>query len=402
MKKQLIIIGGGAAGFFTAINAAEQCDQLAITIIEQNKESLNKVRISGGGRCNVTNTCSDPKILASNYPRGHKALIGPFHTFNSADTVQWFEYRGVELKSESDGRMFPLSDQSSTIIDCFHELCKVHNITIKLSEKVLDFKYSEDHWTITTNKGGYTADYIMVATGSSTTFWNHLAKLGHKIVAPVPSLFTFNTKDTRLRDLSGLSVANLEVSISDSKITTNGPLLITHWGVSGPAILKASAWAARHLHECNYKFTISIDWLPTMDLENWKSLKIEMGNKFVLSNAIILPQRLWKSLLSGQIKEDQRWSDLSNVKLEEIYKLLKYSIFEINGKSTFKEEFVTAGGVDLDEINFKSFSSKLHPTMYLAGEIIDIDAVTGGFNFQAAWTGGYLAAMDIGKKAGLR
>jgi len=398
LKKKLIIIGGGAAGYFTAINAAEQSDQLDITIIEQNKESLNKVRISGGGRCNVTNTCSDPKILAGNYPRGNKALIGPFHSFNSADTVQWFEDRGVELKAEADGRMFPVSDQSSTVIDCFHELCKVHNITIKLSEKVVVFQFVNDQWHISTNKSKYKGDFIMIAAGSSTTFWNHLSNLGHKIVPPVPSLFTFNTKDTRLRDLSGLSVANVEVSISDTKIITNGPLLITHWGMSGPAILKASAWAARHLYDCNYKFTISIDWLPTMDAEKWKALKIEMGNKFVLSNAITLPQRLWKSILSGHVKEDQRWSDLSNVKLEEIYNLLKYSIFDINGKSTFKEEFVTAGGVDLDEVNFKSFSSKLHPRMYLAGEILDIDAVTGGFNFQAAWTGGYLAAMDIVKR----
>jgi hypothetical protein len=397
----VVIVGGGAAGFFTAINLAEMKPDAKIIILEQSKESLSKVRISGGGRCNVSHACFDVKELINNYPRGNKELLGPFNRFNCSSTMDWFEQRGVALKIEDDGRVFPISDDSMSIVNCLHNLTRKHRIFIRYSSKVKNIKKMEDSsWIITFDEQKVTCKYTVITTGSSPFVWDLLKNLNHTIIHPVPSLFTFHINDQRINGLMGLSVNNVTLQINDSTIITNGPLLITHWGMSGPAILKASAWGARLLAEKKYNFEIIIDWLPHISVDDIFQLKISMATKSVLSNPLYsIPNRLWKSLLaSNTIGEKIKWADLSKIQLHDLIQALKNCHFQVMGKSTFKDEFVTSGGVDLKEIDFKHFVSRKHGSMYLAGEVLNIDAVTGGFNFQAAWTGAYIAASSLAER----
>ncbi|HIB38574.1 NAD(P)/FAD-dependent oxidoreductase [Mesonia sp.] len=401
-EREVLIIGGGAAGFFTAINLAEANPDLKITILERGKEVLTKVRISGGGRCNVTHAEFIPKELSKNYPRGEKELLGPFHQFMTGDTIAWFDERGIELKTEEDGRMFPITDSSETIIDCFLAETERLNIEIKTGHSVQDIQQNNDRWLVKTSKGDFTADQLVMATGSNPKIWKLLEKLGHQIVQPVPSLFTFNIQDHRIKDLAGISTF-AHLKILDEKLESDGPLLITHWGLSGPGILKLSAWGARILEARNYHFKIQVNWLGYTTAEEIsekiKRLKHKFAKQQLTTHAQFkLPKRLWLSLLkAAKFPEDQKWAELSNKQIQKLAQELTQCQLTVNGKSTFKEEFVTAGGVDLKEINFKTFESKLHPKLYLAGEILNIDAITGGFNFQNAWTGGFLAAQAIAK-----
>ncbi|WP_035715747.1 NAD(P)/FAD-dependent oxidoreductase [Christiangramia echinicola] len=396
----IIIVGGGAAGFFTAINAAENNPDLKILILERGKEVLTKVRVSGGGRCNVTHAEFIPAELVKKYPRGEKELRGPFHKFMTGDTIAWFGERGIELKTEEDGRMFPVTDSSHTIIDCFTRECKRLNIKVQTGHSLKKFKRPDDLWVLETNSGSFQARNLMLATGSNTKIWNLLEKMGHSIVPAVPSLFTFNIKDERIKDLAGIA-SDAEVKILNENLESSGPLLITHWGMSGPAILKLSAWGARELNELNYNFKIGVNWLPGYSemeiLEVLKEMKFSNSKQLVAKRAQLdLPKRLWQSNVSAsKIKPDSKWADLNKEQLIQLSQQLTSAVFEIKGKSTFKEEFVTAGGIDLKEVDFKTFESKLHKNLYFAGEILDIDAITGGFNFQNAWTGGFLAAKAM-------
>ncbi len=398
----VIIIGGGAAGFFTAINLAEKNDQLSIAILERGKEVLSKVRISGGGRCNVTHACFDASELANFYPRGNKELRGSFHTFAARNTVNWFKQHGIILKTEDDGRMFPQANTSQVIIDCFLQLQRSLNIKLFVSENVLAMQRHNDVWKLQTQQHQFTAKQVCVATGSSPAMWKLLQQLGHTIIPPVPSLFTFNCKDERIINLPGVS-ANVSVHIKDAKLQSSGPLLITHWGMSGPAILKLSAWGAKILHEKKYMFTLIVNWLPTEDIESitekLKSLKQQLVQKIVSQKSPFdIPNRLWESLVQASlINQQTRWADISKTQLHQLAQQLCQCHFNINGKSTFKEEFVTAGGIDLKEIDFKTMQSKILPNIFFAGEVLNIDAITGGFNFQNAWTGGFIAATAMSK-----
>lgn len=403
IPQDIIIIGGGAAGFFAAINAKIKNPQLKVTILEQSKEVLNKVRISGGGRCNATHACFDPKLLTNYYPRGQRELLGPFHTFGASETVAWFERNGVKLYTEPDGCMFPVSNSSDTIIQCFLQLAKKYQIEIIRNAKVKDFKVREEEiykFEVFTDQNIYTTVNLMFATGSSPFIWQLLEKHGYEIVPPCPSLFTFNLPGHPISKLMGLVVKNAHVTIKDSKIITDGPLLITHWGLSGPAILKASAWGATLLAQKHYDFTAIVDWIPNINVEDITELRESMAKKKVIANTLFgLPARLWQFLI-GQVLTDteKNWASLSKTEMTAIITQLKNCPFPVKGKTTFKEEFVTAGGVALHQINFKTFESKLHPGLFMAGEVINIDAVTGGFNFQAAWTGGYIAGMEMAQK----
>ena len=396
-KFDVIVIGGGAAGFFTAINAVEKNRNLSVLILEQSKEVLNKVRISGGGRCNVTNSIWTPDELVNNYPRGKKELMGPFNKFGCGDTMAWFEERGVALKIEEDGRTFPVSDSSESIVNCLLEQIRKHDIKYLTGAKVKSIKPIDGSFEINATLGEYITEIVVMATGSSNQMWDLLATLDFNIVKPVPSLFTFNIKDSRLNGLMGLSVPKVKLSIEGTDLAEEGPLLITHWGLSGPAILRLSAWGAQQLAAMNYRFILHIDWLPDLSEEEIKNNFHKIGSKQIYANALgNIPGRLWKSLLSTiDIHEHTKWADLNKVISSQLTEALKNCKFVVNGKSTFKEEFVTAGGVDLKEINFTSFESKKLKNFYLVGEVINIDAITGGFNFQAAWTGGYLAGTAI-------
>jgi hypothetical protein len=396
----IIIVGGGAAGFFTAINIVEKNPKLKVAILERGSEVLTKVRISGGGRCNVTHACFEPNELVKFYPRGEKELRGPFHQFCSGDTLEWFNNHGVELKIEDDGRMFPVSNSSQTIIDCFVKATQKLGITVLTSQSVQSIFKKDNFWKIETQSENYITEKLILATGSNPKIWEMLQTFGHAIVTPVPSLFTFNIKDSRIKELPGVS-AIVSVKVKDTKLNSTGPLLITHWGMSGPAILKLSAWGARILFEKNYQFTIFINWLNDVDADDTekilKGLKQENAKKAVSKKSPFdFPNRLWESLvLASNIPEDMKWADLSKIQLQNLANQLTNSSFQVNGKSTFKEEFVTAGGIDLKEINFKTMESKLHDNLFFAGEIVNIDAITGGFNFQNAWTSGFIVANAI-------
>ncbi|TQI72107.1 hypothetical protein JM79_3062 [Gramella sp. Hel_I_59] len=395
-----IIVGGGAAGFFTAINIAANNRSLKVLILERGKEVLNKVRISGGGRCNVTHAEFIPAELVRKYPRGSKELRGPFHKFMTGDTIGWFEDRGVSLKTEDDGRMFPITDSSETIIDCFRKECDNLKIEVRTGESLKNFSSEGDYWKIEVGSKEYSCEKLMLATGSNSKIWNLLKSSGHSIVDAVPSLFTFNIEDDRIKDLPGIAL-DAEVEIPGAKLSSDGPLLITHWGFSGPAILKLSAWGARALNELQYKFSIKVNWIPGENelsiLETLKDLKQEHSKQQVYKRSQFdLPKRLWHSLvLASGISQDSKWADLNKQQLSNLGAQLTAAEFAVNGKSTFKEEFVTAGGIDLKEVDFQTFESKLHPNLYFAGEILNIDAITGGFNFQNAWTGGFLAAKAM-------
>lgn len=420
----VIVIGGGAAGFFGAIQTAMANPILKIAIFERGKSVLGKVKVSGGGRCNVAHAEFEPFALSRNYPRGQKELLGPFHTYASGDTMQFFEDRKVPLKIEDDGRIFPTSDSSQSIIDCFLLEAEKLGITVLKNSSVKNIDHStevEKGWRVTTMNKHYHCKKLLVTTGGNPKIWEQLKCLGHSIVPPVPSLFTFNCKDLRIEGLQGLSkVGKVDImprTHYDSRITIQlkskvereplftqeGPILITHWGFSGPAVLKLSAWAAKELHDFHYNFRIRINWMPDYSLGTMvgflSEIKFVEARKTVLKSKVLeLPNRLWTRLVKAAgIDANQKWADTSKEQIQALASQLTEGSFKIEGKSTFKEEFVTAGGVDLKEINFKTFESKILPNLYLAGEVINVDAVTGGFNFQNAWTGAYIAAQAIAR-----
>ncbi|MFH4964820.1 NAD(P)/FAD-dependent oxidoreductase [Gaetbulibacter sp. M235] len=396
----IIIVGGGAAGFFAAIDIAEQNPSLKVAVLERGSEGLTKVKVSGGGRCNVTHAEFIPSELVQNYPRGEKELLGPFHQFMTGDTIEWFEKRGVELKIEDDGRMFPVSNSSQTIIDCFLNESKKHGVEILYNHAVKTFQNENGLWKIETSEADFLTEKLVIATGSNSKIWSLLENLGHTISPPVPSLFTFNIKDVRINDIPGVVASNVEIHIVDTDFYSEGPLLITHWGMSAPAILKLSAFAALELAERNYKFRIEINFIRKSVndcLDCLKDFKNELAKKSVFKSAQFdLPKRLWQQLvLASEIDIETRWAELNKKQLELLANQLTHAIFNVIGKSTFKEEFVTAGGIDLKEINFKTFESKLFKNLYFAGEVLNIDAVTGGFNFQNAWTSAFIVAKSI-------
>jgi predicted Rossmann fold flavoprotein len=399
----LIVVGAGAAGYFAAINVKIKNPRISVLILEQSGDVLAKVRISGGGRCNVMHDCFDVRQLIQYYPRGSKELLGPFHRFGPAETKNWFESNGVALKTEADGRMFPKTDDSNTIISCFLRLASKSGIELITKFKFRDYSYHEQEdykFRITDGQSTITSRMLLMATGSNGTIWKILQTHGYRIIEPVPSLFTFNLPGHAITTLMGLSVAKAIVRIHDTAVVTEGPVLITHWGLSGPAILKASAWAAVALAEKKYAFSASVDWIPDVSPENIKELRTTYGKTKVYSQSQFgLPTRLWRFLISTSTGETEKnWSDISKDEMNLVIKSLKNYTIQVQGKTTFKEEFVTAGGVDLREIEFRKFESRREPGLFMAGEILNIDAVTGGFNFQAAWTGGYLAAQAIVEK----
>ncbi|QDO93567.1 NAD(P)/FAD-dependent oxidoreductase [Formosa sediminum] len=403
IEKDVIIVGGGAAGFFAAINIAEQNPHLKVTILERGKEVLGKVKISGGGRCNVTHAEFIPQELVKYYPRGEKELLGPFHQFMTGDTMGWFEERGVTLKIEDDGRMFPESDSSQTIIDCFLFEANKHGVEILKGHGVNAIAKKDDAWEVQTNQECFVSNNLIIATGSSLKIWKLLEGLGHTIAQPVPSLFTFNINDKRLKAIPGVVAQNVEVRVLGTDLYSEGPLLVTHWGLSAPAILKLSAFGALELAKRDYKFDVAINFVKqsTADvLEHLKQVKLDSAKKTVFkSPQFDLPKRLWQQfVLASEMTDDSRWGDINKLQLETLVAQLTDTVFKVDGKSTFKEEFVTAGGVDLKEINFKTFESKRHKNLYLAGEVINVDAVTGGFNFQNAWTGAYIVSKAISNK----
>ncbi|WP_420422403.1 NAD(P)/FAD-dependent oxidoreductase [Simkania sp.] len=373
---QILVIGGGPAGFFAAIAAKKTYPHASVTLHERTNKVLSKVRISGGGRCNVTHSCFDPKELVKNYPRGSKELLGPFHRFQPADTVEWFAEKGVELKTEADGRMFPTTDSSQTIIDCLLTEAKRVGVEIKLQSKLSFEKLN--------------ADRLILATGSTRGGFEIAQKFGHTIQPLVPSLFTFNIHDFPLESISGVSVENVGLKLEGTKLCQQGPLLITHWGFSGPAALKLSAFGARFLAENNYEVGLYIDWLPKFTIDELMSLLTSEhpAKKLSAIRSIPLPKRLWNLLCED---ENQLLSRMSKPALRKLCEKLKADRYQVKGKTTNKEEFVTCGGVTLSEVNFKTMESKLHSGFYFCGEILDIDGVTGGFNFQNAWTTGWLA-----------
>lgn len=401
MKKKLIIVGGGAAGFFAAINAAELNPEMEVIILEGSNKVLQKVKVSGGGRCNVTHACFIPNDLVEFYPRGKKELLGPFHQFMTGDTMEWFENRGVSLKIEDDNRIFPESNSSQTIIDCFLESANNAGVQVKMSSRVDTIEKKEAQFIVKTNSEEFIADYVLIAAGSNAKIWEMVSGLGHAVIPPVPSLFTFNIESEILKDIPGVSVPLGSVKVLNSKLAESGPLLITHWGLSGPGILKLSAWGALEMYKKHYCFEIEVNWLSKKHgfvLDFLKATKKKNSKKMVANYSIFeeISKRFWaKLVVSAEISPNFQWAQLSNKQLEDLAKQLTQCKFKVTGKSTFKDEFVTAGGVDLKEINFKRFESKIHENLFFAGEVMNIDAVTGGFNFQNAWTSAWIVANSI-------
>ena len=402
--KKIVIIGGGAAGYFTAINAKESNPDLEVTILEKGKDVLQKVKISGGGRCNVTHACFEPKELVKFYPRGEKELLGPFHQFMTGDTFEWFDDRGVPLKIEGDNRVFPEANTSQAIIDCFQKAVATLGIKVLTNHGVNSVTKKDDLWSIHTKEQVFEADQLVIAAGSSKKVWELCETLDHSVIAPVPSLFTFNINDKRLVDLLGISVPNATVTITGTKLEASGPLLITHWGMSGPAVLKLSAFGARILADKNYQYNVAVNWLsrPTDKVLNvLLNLKKKEPRKTVILKSPFteVSRRLWERfVLFSDIDKTENWADLNSAQLEKLANQLTKGIYNANGRTTFKDEFVTAGGVDLKEINFKRFESRKHSNLFFVGEVLNIDAVTGGFNFQNAWTGGFICAKALAEE----
>jgi predicted flavoprotein YhiN len=451
---KITIIGGGAAGFFSAITCAQTYPHARVTLLEAGRQVLAKVRISGGGRCNVTHACFDPAVLVQNYPRGGKALRGAFTRFQPRDTVEWFASNAVKLKTEDDGRMFPVTDDSATIVNCLIRAAEGAGVKIRTGDPVVSVKKLtgntaeiqpgniaegdrgntpeggqggtaptlDDSLPTAANAVGklYLAspepafeielksgdklkcDRLLIATGGNYSGFNWAKNLGHTIEPPVPSLFTFNISDSRIQDLAGVSVANARVKLPEAKLEQTGPLLITHWGLSGPAVLKLSAWGARFLHDRHYKTPVLINWVPQYKPEVLRqqllAVKSQLAHRTIAPNCpVAIPRRLWERLISSiGIDEQQRWSQLSNKTVDRLLQELVQGEYQITGKGAFKEEFVTCGGVNLKEVDFKTMESRRCPGLFFAGEILDIDGVTGGFNFQSAWTTAWLAGNAIG------
>jgi len=396
--KKVIIIGGGASGFFTAANIDTKLYD--VTILEQNSDVLQKVKISGGGRCNVSHACFDPRELVQFYPRGHKELLSVFTKFQPGDTMNWYEEHGVALKIEDDNRIFPKSNSSQSIIDCLVNECRKKNVKILTKQTVTEILPQENGYKIHTTDQNYFTDYVVFSTGSSPKAFKMLEKLGHQIVAPVPSLFTFNIKNEILKDLMGTSFQYVDIEIPKLNLEESGSLLITHWGLSGPAILKLSAWGARELAALKYQFEIIVNFIGTASedaLEIFKNFKENEPKKSIGQAKIFdITNRFWQRILfvSG-IDTTKQLANINNKEMQKIIENLCCCRMNVTGKSTFKEEFVTAGGVDLKEMDFKTMKSKKLPNFYISGEVLNIDAVTGGFNFQACWSEGWLIAQDL-------
>lgn len=402
MEQTIAIVGAGAAGYFAALRLAELRPDLRVVMLEKGLHPLAKVKISGGGRCNVTHACFEPRQLIEHYPRGRKELLGPFHKFQPADVFEWFEKRQVHLKTEDDGRVFPVSDSSQTIIDCFESERIARGIQLRLSCGLQQLQAVDGGWQLSLSQGTpLRANAVLLATGSSPMMWSLLRDLGLSIVPPVPSLFTFNITDKRIAHLPGVSVPHAAIHIEGTDHEAEGPLLITHWGMSGPAVLRLSAWGARDLAGVKYDFTIRVNWDTRFDrdsildfLKEWKQEHARTQVKTY--SAIRTPHRLWLSLIDSiQGLPELKWADVSAHQLEKLGEALVSSYFNVQGKSTFKDEFVTAGGVDLKEVDFRTMRAKRYGGLYFAGEVMDIDAITGGFNFQAAWTTGWIAAEAL-------
>jgi predicted flavoprotein YhiN len=442
-QERIVIAGGGAAGFFAALTCAELHRDAEILILEKSSQFLSKVKISGGGRCNVTHACFDARELTTRYPRGERALIAPFNQFQASDTVAWFEQRGVKLKTEADGRMFPTTDSSQTIIDCLIKAANEAGVKLKTNgglESVVKRPDGRFEISLAANlsspsppqkeeragvrrpfENGQTplpverreweesagekilCDKLLLATGGcrSTALGQLAVSLGHTLEPPVPSLFTFHIKTPWLRELAGVSLDNVEASVSDTKLRERGALLFTHWGLSGPAILRLSAWGARELHEKNYHFLLQINWLPHLNEEKitkeFLACRKLQPAKFIVNTPLAkIPARLWEQLvIASGTPRDTRWAALSGAAQHQLIRQLLHSAFSVTGKSLNKEEFVTCGGVKLSEVNFRTMESKICPGLFFAGEVLDIDGITGGFNFQAAWTTGWLAGRAM-------
>lgn len=404
----VVVVGGGAAGFFAAITCAQLQQHRPVLILEKSRHVLAKVKISGGGRCNVTHACFDVAELVKSYPRGAQELIAPFHRFNPKHTIDWFEAQGVTLKTEADGRMFPVTDDSQTIVDCLANAAQKYGVAVYLNSGITGITppHAENGgWLLQTgNNQTITAHCVLVASGSSAQIWQILSGLGHTIETPVPSLFTFNIAHPLLHELAGITIPGVTIKVPQTKLQASGNLLVTHWGLSGPAVLRLSAWGARALQHLNYRFNVEINWvnLPAPDVAHiLAQYKIQHATRAVQAHALFnLPLRLWKRLAAQcHIPETLRWADVSKKQLQQLVAQLTQTILPVTGKSTFKEEFVTCGGVRLSEVNFKTMESKLLPRLYFAGEILNIDAITGGFNFQAAWTCGMIAGSSMAQQA---
>ncbi|MEQ8304105.1 MAG: NAD(P)/FAD-dependent oxidoreductase [Cyclobacteriaceae bacterium] len=409
MKDQifdLVVVGGGAAGFFGAINAAEQNPGMKILVLERTSKLLSKVRVSGGGRCNVTHHCFEPTPLSKHYPRGQKLLKQLFRTFQAKDTVAWFVERGVSLKTEDDGRIFPTSDNSETIIQCFLQEAERLKIEIKTRAEVIGVKQLEQGFALSTGTGdSFQCKKLLIAVGgfNKEIAYDWLKTIGHTIKKPIPSLFTFNDSEKRFVDLMGLAVENAVVTIERTAFVESGPVLLTHWGLSGPAVIKLSAWAAMHLHDMNYEFKVLVNWVGGLkehelriELEKYKALNLM---KMIANHAVYnVPARLWIRLCElSEIEPKRIWADMSKRQLNKLVENLTRSAFKIKGKTTFKEEFVICGGVAVDDVEAETMESKKVPGLYFAGEVLDIDGETGGFNFQSAWTTAFIASQHIAK-----
>ena len=403
----LLVIGGGAAGFFCAINAARFNPSLKVTIIEKSNKLLAKVKVSGGGRCNTTHACFEIPELTKKYPRGQNFIKKTFHWFNTQNTIEWFAERGVQLKTESDGRMFPITDDSQTIINCLLKEADKYGVKIIMQTEVRSLESGVNGFIVqTSNSRLLTPDFICIACGGypKSSMFDWLRKLGHTIEEPVPSLFTFNMPGNSVTELMGVSVEKVVLKVVGSKLSESGPLLITHWGMSGPAVLKLSAWGAREMAIRNYHFTLLVNWLPNyreQDLRNdWPSFRDEYaGQKMGSKNPFGLPNRLWIYLINiCEIPVDTRWAEMTTIQQNKIIKNVTAQEFLVKGKTTFKEEFVTCGGIKLSEVEANTMESKLQPGIFFAGEVLDIDGITGGFNFQNAWTSGWIAAKSIAEK----
>lgn len=402
---KLAVIGGGAAGFFAAVNAARLHPNLNVTIFEKSREVLSKVRISGGGRCNVTHHCFEPEIMSKAYPRGSRELRWAFEQFQPADTVAWFQNRGIELKTESDGRMFPTTDDSATIINCLKQEADKYDVDVCNRYRVDAVKPTGDgrFKLAIRDHESRIFNAVVIATGGSNrrSTYRWLEELGHSIVEPVPSLFTFNFKENIFEDLSGISIENGSVGIEGTSYRHEGPILITHWGLSGPAVLKTSAWAARYLHKQNYAFTIRVNWLhPLNSQEVRQKLKklrdINARRTTQKQDTFPIPNRLWNRILTlVDVDPKTRWAELSNENIHHLTEQLTNASYEIEGKTTYKEEFVTSGGIPLDEVNMGTMESKQLSNLYFTGEVLNIDGITGGYNFQSAWTTGWIAAQNL-------
>lgn len=416
-QKQLVVIGGGAAGFFAAVNAAGMNSALKVILLEKSSKLLSKVKISGGGRCNVTHHCFDIAEMIRNYPRGAHFLKKAFHHFFTTDTIRWFEERGVVLKAEDDGRMFPVTDRSETIIACLLKEATRYGVEIRMNAEVKDITVNagqahqegSKRFNIHFSDSGFLdADFICIACGGypKLSQYRWLQFTSHHMEAPVPSLFTFNMPGNAITGLMGVSVEKVIAKIAGTKLMTEGPLLITHWGMSGPCILRLSAWGAKELAAKAYHFTVLVNWVPAFSEQElrkaWPAWRQQYGaNKIYLHHPFALPGRLWRYLLQqSNIGEAQRWSELRWQQQNTLIQLLTAAPFEVRGKTTFKEEFVTCGGIALSEIDVNTMQSKKHPGLFFAGEIMNVDGITGGFNFQHAWTSGWIAAKAVAHMAG--